>query len=416
MSKIYKYLSFLTIISLVTFSNFSNIALAHHSAVVFDETSSIQKTGVVQRFIMRNPHMVIVMEVENDNGEKEIWSIEGQNIAAMRRAGFTQDAVTAGDTVTIRMRPLKTGMPGGLIQGMIGSDGTRYAMGGEGDTPELETVRLVYPALMPYVPPPEGETILMREEKTRPPALPIVSDGTAAGDSSATGLMPGALDPDNLAKERPAPGFDLTGVWQFRGEDNWRANYGSFEFKPSPEFTAKGEAYHDAYIAATDAGGRGDDPTAYCYPAGMPRMMTRYGSMMMLQYPTAIFMVSRLNNEYRVIFLDDRERVPVDLVDPNWAGESIGHWEGDTLVIESTGFTDENHLIQAGVKSGTQLRIIERISMINDGNTLMTDYTFIDPEYWVGEWNHTKFRDRVLRSDVREANCLFEDTLALPGL
>jgi len=393
-----------------------NTGLAHHSAVVFDQTASIQKTGLVTRFIMRNPHMVINMEVENDSGEKELWSIEGQSIAAMRRAGFDQNSVTIGDTITIRMYPLKTGRPGGLIQGMIGEDGTTYAMGGEDNTPELTRPRLVYPALMPYEPPPENETIQMREEKTRPPALPIVSEGLAPGDSSATGLMLGALDPDNLAMERPAPGFNLTGVWQFRGEDNWRANYGSFEFKPSPEFTAKGEAYHDAYIAATDAGGRFEDPTAFCYPAGMPRMMTRYGSMMMLQYPTAIFMVSRLNNEYRVIFLDDRESVPENLLDRNWAGESIGHWENDILVVETTGFTDEKHLIQAGVKTGTQLKIIERISIINDGNTLMTEYVFIDPEYWVGEWKHTKFRDRVLRSDVREANCLFEDTLALPGL
>ena len=100
---------------------------------------------------------------------------------------------------------------------------------------------------MPWEPPPEGETWQMREKKTRPPDLPIVSDGTAAGDGSATGLRAAALDPDNLAKERPPAGFDLTGVWQFRGEDEWRANYGSFEFKPSPEFTAKGKTFHDAY-------------------------------------------------------------------------------------------------------------------------------------------------------------------------
>ena len=54
--------------------------------------------------------------------------------------------------------------------------------------------------------------------------------------------------------------------------------------------------------------------------------------------------------------------------------------------------------------------------MFNDGNTLMTEYTFVDPEHWVGEWKHTKFRDRVLRSDVKEANCLYQDNLALPGL
>ena len=137
---------------------------------------------------------------------------------------------------------------------------------------------------------------------------------------------------------------------------------------------------------------------------------------MMLQYPTAIFMVSRLSNEYRVIYLDGRSRVPDNYLDRNWGGESVGHWEGDTLVVETEGFTDENHLMQAGVVTGNQLRIVERIQMLNDGNTLMTEYTFVDPEHWVGEWKHTKFRDRVLKSDVKEANCLYQDNLALPGL
>jgi len=114
--------------------------------------------------------------------------------------------------------------------------------------------------------------------------------------------------------------------------------------------------------------------------------------------------------------LDGRDRVPENLLDRNWGGESLGHWEGEALVIETKGFTDENHLIQAGVKTGSQLTIVERYHMINDENTLVMEFTFTDPEYWVGEWKHIKFRDRVLRSDVREANCISTDNFALPGI
>ena len=394
-------------------SCYASSALAHHAAVVFDRTKSIERSGKVTQFIWRNPHLIIGLEVEGENGETVNWKIEGQAISALRQAGFDRDVVDVGDEITVRMAPLKTGKPGGLIQGMIAADGRSYSMDNT-EAPARE--RLQYPALMAWVPPPEGETWQMREKKTRPADLPIVSKGMAAGDGSATGRVSGALDPDNLGKERPPAPLDLTGSWQYRGEDEWRANYGSFEFKPSPEFTAKGEAYHDAYMAAASQGDRFDDPTAYCYPAGMPRLMTRYGSLMMLQYPTAIYMLSRLNNEYRVIYLDGRKRVPENLLDRNWGGESLGHWEGDTLVIETTGFTDENHLIQAGVKTGSQLKIVERYHVINDGSTLVMDFTFTDPEYWVGEWHHIKFRDKVLRSDVREANCIYRDNLALPGL
>jgi len=227
---------------------------------------------------------------------------------------------------------------------------------------------------------------------------------------------PGALDPDNLAKSRPAAPFDLTGTWEFRGEDDYRPMYGWYEFKPHPEFTAKGKATYAEFLTYAKAGRRYLEPTAECYPAGMPRLMTRYGPLMMLQYPTAIFILSRLNNEYRAIWLDGREREPEEHQDLNWSGESLGHWENDTLVVETEGFTDEKHLIQQGVFTGDQLRITERITMLNDGNTLKLEFIMTDPEHWVGEWRHIKFRDRLLRSDVREANCLPADRELLPGM
>ncbi len=385
---------------------------AHHSTVVFDEAKTELITGEVTRFVLRNPHMILSVDVPNANGEAVLWKLEGQGIGAMQAMGFDRDSITAGDIIRVKISPLKNGTPGGLVLGLIGADGRAYNM----EVEEEEEQRQIYPALMTYVPPPAGETWQMREEKTRPPQLPIISKGITPGENPVDGKTMGALDPDNLAIARPPAPFDLTGLWQFRGEDEWRANYGSFEFKPTPVLTAKGNSYHEAYLEASEKGERFGDPTALCYPPGMPRFMTRYGALMMLQYPTAIFMVSRLNNDYRVIFLDGRERLTGADVDRNWQGESLGHWEGDTLVVETSGFIGDNHLMQAGILAGEQLKIVERISLINDGNTMVSEYTFTDPEHWVGEWKHTKFRDRVLRSDVREANCIYEDNFALPGM
>ena len=389
---------------------FASFVSAHHSAVVFDVSKNIEITGTTTLFTLRNPHLILNMEVTNEEGEVELWRLEGQGISAMQAMGFGRGSINVGDEITVRMNPLRSGAPGGLVLGLIGGDGRAYNM-----EPEQEEVRQVYPALMPYEPPPAGETWQMREEKTRPAQLPVISQGIAPGESGG-GSMPGALDPENLAKDRPPAPFDLTGQWQFRGENEYRANYGSFEFKPKPELTAKGKRYHDAYMEASLEGERFGDPTALCFPPGMPRFMTRYGALMMLQYPTAIFMVSRLNNDYRVIFLDGRERSSGYAIDRNWQGESLGYWDGDALVVETTGFIGENHLIQAGVPTGEQLKIVERISLINEGNTMVSEYTFTDPEYWVGEWKHVKFRDRVLRIDVREANCIYEDNFALPGM
>ena len=391
---------------------------AHHAATVFDRKASVQKTGKVVEFIYRNPHLIINMEVDDGSGGVELWKIEGQSIAALRQKGFVRSTVKEGDVITVRMRPLKSGEPGGLLQGLRDAAGKDYSMDGSELTAQEDQrtgQRLAAPALVAYVPPPEGSDLLAREEKTRPEYLPIVSDGTSAGDDASTGLMPGALDPENLKKPRPPAPFDLTGVWQFRGEDKYRANYGSYEFKPMPKLTPNAAAAYAQHLEIARTGGRGADPAIQCYPVGLPRIMTRYGSLMMLQYPTALFMVSRLSNEYRVIYLDGRERIPEADLDRNWGGESLGHWEGDTLVVETTGFVGENHFIQAGVAASKDLKIVERYTMLNDGNTIAMEFTMTDPQNWEGEWKHTKFRDRVLNSDVKEANCIYTDNLALPG-
>ena len=390
---------------------FGGAAVAHHSAVAFDKERTVTVSGEVTRFVWRNPHMAINMEVTNDSGEKEVWKIEGPGTTVLSRQGFNRSSISNGDRITVVVNPLKSSQPGGLLAAITLADGTRHATSedyAETATPAAQ-VRRTIPSLLDYIPPPAGETWQERERKTRPAQLPMIGN-----DPRQSG--PGALDPDHLARDWPEPAYDLTGNWAFRGEQDWSQNYGVYEFKPHPTWTAKGQQIYDEYQEYAKAGRRYREPTAECYPAGMPRLMTRYGSLMMMQYPTAIFMVSRLNNEYRAIWLDGREREPEVSRDWNWNGESLGRWEGDTLVVETTGFTDDNHLIQQGVFTGDQLKIIERIQVINDGNTMVTEYIMTDPEHWEGEWRHIKFRDRILRSDVREATCLPKDNELLPGM
>jgi len=383
-----------------------SLVLAHHSAVAFDRSETATVSGTVTKFVWRNPHLVINIDVQQ-GGKTEVWRIEGGSTTEMVSNGFTRESLSTGDRITVTINPLKTGNPGGLLQGLTLADGTTFGMKYP-DPPADEAPARQIPSLTAYIPPPAGDTWQKREARTRPAQLPIPPNSPKA--------FLGALDAENLAKPRPKPPFDLTGTWAFRGEGSEQAHYGRYEFKPHPEFTEKGSRIYAEYQGYAAKGERYAEPTAFCYPAGLPRIMTRFGSLMMLQYPTAIFMMSRLNNEYRVVFLDGRDRQPANLRDPNWNGESLGHWEGDTLVIETEGFTDENHLIQQGIFTGDQLKITERISMINDGNTLKMDFVMTDPEHWVGEWQHTKFRDRMLGGDVREASCLAEDNLALPGM
>jgi hypothetical protein len=265
---------------------------AHHSAVAFDRSKTMTVSGKVTKFVWRNPHMSISAEITKDDGSTELWLIEGGSTTEMVNTGFTRDSLAVGDEITLAINPLRSGRPGGLLTGLMLADGTSYGMPDAYTEREQTTARQI-PSLTPYVPPPPGETWQKREARTRPAQLPLIPD-------NANALM-GALDPENLAKPHPKPAFDLTGTWAFRGERSEQAHYGTYEFKPHPEFTEKGKQIYDEYLSYATQGKRYTEPTAFCYPAGMPRVMTRFGSLMMLQYPTAIFMVSRLNNEYRVI-------------------------------------------------------------------------------------------------------------------
>lgn len=386
---------------------------AHHSGIAFDRSKTVTVTGEITRFVWRNPHLAIVIDVENDAGEIEEWKIEGPGTTVLATQGFERSALNNGDSITVEIHPMKSGKPGGLLRAVTVADGSTHAIDPEYRVGGVENLQerqaRERPSMVEWVPPPEGESWQERERKTRPAELPMVG-------SLPVQTGPGALDADNLAKPRPAPPFDLTGTWEFRGETEYTANYGWYEFKPHPQFTPKAQATYDEFLTYAREGRQYREPTAECYPAGMPRLMTRYGALMFLQYPTAIFILSRLNNEYRVIWLDDRPRIPDEHRDPNWQGESTGRWEGDTLVVETEGFTDSNHMIQQGVFTGSQLKITERIQMLNDGNTIKMEFIMTDPEHWEGEWRHIKFRDRITRYDVHEAHCLPADNELLPGL
>jgi len=140
----------------------------------------------------------------------------------------------------------------------------------------------------------------------------------------------------------------------------------------------------------------------------MPLIMTRYWPMAMIQLPTAIYMISGFMNSLRVIYLDGRTHTDPDIVVRTFNGESIGRWEGDTLVVETRHFRGDHRWMDQGgasIPSGEQLRIIERIRMLNR-DQLEIEFIMTDPEHWEGEWRSTKRFNRVNDVDIQEVECL----------
>jgi hypothetical protein len=140
----------------------------------------------------------------------------------------------------------------------------------------------------------------------------------------------------------------------------------------------------------------------------VPLIMTRVWSIAMVQLPTVVYMVSGFMNSLRVIYLDGRSHADPDVVVRSFNGESVGRWEGNTLVVDSTGFVDHHHWIDSGVPASDALHIVERIRLVEGGSKLEIEYTLTDPKSWEGEWKSTKRWNRVdaRDMDIAEVECL----------
>jgi hypothetical protein len=108
----------------------------------------------------------------------------------------------------------------------------------------------------------------------------------------------------------------------------------------------------------------------------------------------------------RTVFLDGRSHTDPDIVVRTFNGESVGRWEGDTLVVETKNFIDdEHHWVDQGVPASGELKIVERIRLVNDGKQLEIAMTLTDPKSWEGEWKGVRRWNRVNDIDVEEVEC-----------
>jgi hypothetical protein len=213
----------------------------------------------------------------------------------------------------------------------------------------------------------------------------------------------GALAPENLKKPRPTPPFNLTGTWFV----DLSQGFGNFRFGPPyPEFIgqAKLDFEEGQRMAAERKPYR--DAIGQCFPAGMPMLQTRVWPLMMVQLPTVIYIVSNFNNGFRQIFLDGRDYSDEHKVIYTYNGESIGHWEGDTLVVNTKYIETYNHYIDNGIPISEQFRVQERMRLIENGEVLEIEHIMTDPVNWVGEWKNTKRWLRVDHTDIGEVECL----------
>jgi hypothetical protein len=129
-----------------------------------------------------------------------------------------------------------------------------------------------------------------------------------------------------------------------------------------------------------------EDPEGQCLPPGIPRMMNTPFPMQIYQLPDRILQVYEGGaHMWRVIYMDGRDHPKGDRLNPTYLGDSVGRWEGDTLVVDVVGFNDRTWLDAAGHPHTGQLHVIERYTRLNQ-DVLHYEATIDDPGAYSAPW------------------------------
>jgi hypothetical protein len=99
-------------------------ALAHHSNSAFDPEKVVVLTGTVTAWKWVNPHVWIFLSVDDGNGVKTLWEIEGRPPGVLARAGWSKSTFKPGDRITVDFSPARDGSPSGLTTRVTLADGT----------------------------------------------------------------------------------------------------------------------------------------------------------------------------------------------------------------------------------------------------------------------------------------------------
>ena len=148
----------------------------------------------------------------------------------------------------------------------------------------------------------------------------------------------------------------------------------------------------------------GNDPMMICDPMGFPRILfwTAY-PYEILQVPGRTIMFFDFFYTYRTIWTDGRE-LPAD-PDPRWYGNSVGHWEDNSFVVQSKGFDDRSWLDADGHPHSEDMQLEERYRRV-DHDTIELTMTLTDPKAYTKPWVSDKMtltladKKTVMREDV----------------
>jgi hypothetical protein len=234
-----------------------------------------------------------------------------------------------------------------------------------------------------------------------------ISSPQVAGQRAAAPVSPTPVP--RTADGKP----DLSGVWVvgglalLLGDDAARAirdaDIAAGRPAPPPRlplpYKPEAEAKRQEYLARRGV----DDPMARCLLSGVPRITARPLPLEIVQLPGRVIILYEVHHAFRIIPTDGRPHP--DDIEPSYLGDSVGRWEGDTLVVDVIGFNTNTWLLGVGSIHSEKLHVTERFRR-DTHDTIMYEATVEDPEVLTKPWQqHETFRLRP-GERIREYECI----------
>jgi hypothetical protein len=143
-------------------------------------------------------------------------------------------------------------------------------------------------------------------------------------------------------------------------------------------------------------------PHSSCVPAGVPGFhLYGFQPLYFVQTPSEVVMIYSNDQQVRRVYLDAPH---TDNLKPSWYGESVGHYEGDTLVVDTVGLNDKTFVNNFRTPHTEKLHVVERFRLTDGGNAMRVDITFEDPDAFNAPWTVMQHYDRI-QGPMVEAIC-----------
>ena len=244
------------------------------------------------------------------------------------------------------------------------------------------------------------------------PGTPRTRDGKPNLSAPAPRASKGKPDLSGVWQTEPAPPGEIERLFgnityeAVPGDDPRTFNKYFFnilaDFKPE-ESPLRPEAAAEVTRKRSEGLGFKDGPPSHCLPLGVPGAdILSYAPHKIIQAPGVIVMLYEVDNTRRQVYTDGR-KLPVD-PQPAWLGYSIGHWEGDTLVVDTAGFNDKSWLDAIGHPHSEALRVQERFHRRDFGH-MELQVTIDDPKVFTRPFSFKVNQLLLPDSDLLESFC-----------